>query len=191
MKKEQVIKLTVTRYYDPSESKTIDYSDLLESIGLYDSLFNVSAKGKEWLRNNLKGVASYDKHSIDEGIGELRDFLEISEGEEPLEYLFEVVEFTTHDNGDVTEEVIHTVKDAEVVLEDFGPVPEPPRPEGYGEVRAEEDKQITENAVLFYELHGRVPNLGELLMMEEARSSAELDRGDGETWSVETRKPND
>lgn len=194
MKREQVIKVTVTRYYDPAEIN-IDYSDLLESVGIGDGMFSPTANGKKWLRENLVAVASYDKYSVDQGHIEIREFLDTPGDEEPPEYTFEVVEFTTHDDGEVTEEVIHIVKDEtinidalrdDLVIKDSGVAIEP-KDFSYGTTRAEEDSEVIQDTILFYKTHGRVPTLRDLLLLQEAKASVALDKGDG----IQTRKPSD
>lgn len=161
MKKEKVIKVTLVTYFDPAED--LHYDELIESLG-----DKRPRDVKEWLRTNIVAAASYDKHMVDEGHFNVMDFFHHWYNDsEPPEYQFEVVEFTTHDDGEVTERTIHTCKDTAIAIED----------------------PTTQDTIAFYKAHGRVPNLGELLMMSEARASVKLDKGDGSTWSVHTGKP--
>ena len=103
MKKEKAIRLTVTRDYSPSEGD--HYDELLESVA------PLKMPASKWLDENIIAAASYDRFMVAEGGYEVLDYLYTAPDEEPIDYLFQVIEYTTHDDGHVTEEVVHTIRD--------------------------------------------------------------------------------
>lgn len=92
--KERCIKVTVVKYYNP------DPTNYGESD--YDGYWHPYV-------TTIEGMAAFDKSSVDEGHATIIRFLEIADDEDEIEYEFSVVEFTKHQDGTVTEEVVYTV----------------------------------------------------------------------------------
>lgn len=112
MSSEDLIRMTITRYYKPSEVPW-DYDELIESAQRDNGNYSLEAN-KQWLDERPIMCASYDNTMLLEGRENLKERLELGEQEhtDAIEYKFEVVRFTNDENG-WSETVIHTIEDCD------------------------------------------------------------------------------